>query len=153
MAGTTEHTPGGTDWGTAIVVDPKELRRLQEDSRRLHSRQRRRAVVAMLLLGISALSASLAYRQHSSVSRLRVKVRECRQNATRTNTPYRAASSLESEPQAAAPDSLPLIRGGQGAKELAGLDWRQPPVVPQVQSLWQAPGQAESSSPSHTSLD
>ena len=73
------------------MVDPKELRRLQEDSRQLRSRQRRRAVVAMLLIGTSALSASLAYRQHSFASRLRVKVHECRQNATRMNTPYCAS--------------------------------------------------------------
>lgn len=80
------------DWGTAIVVDPKELRRLKEDSRRLQARQSRRTVAAMLLLGVSALSAPVAYWQYSSVSKLRVKIHACRQNAMRPNSPsYRAS--------------------------------------------------------------
>ena len=96
MGRTAEGNVESPDWGTAVVVDPKELRRLKEDSRRLQSRQSRRTVAAMLLLGVSALSAPVAYWQHSSVSKLRVKIRECRQNAMRPNGPS-CRASLEPE--------------------------------------------------------
>ena len=99
------------DWGTAIVVDPKELRRLKEDSRRLHARQSRRTMAAMLLLGVSALSASVAYWQHSSVSKLRVKIHECRQNAMRPNGPP-CRASLEPEILPAGVD--PRVPDGTG---------------------------------------
>ena len=92
MERTAEGNVQSPDWGTAVVIDPKELRRLKEDNRRLQARQSRRMVAAMLLLGASAVSASAAYWQHSSVSRLRAKIHECRQNATRPNGPPCRAS-------------------------------------------------------------
>src|SRR5207244_12483403 len=89
---TTERNVWSPDWGTAVVVDPEALRRLEEDNRRLRGWQRRRAVAAAFLLGASALSASIAYRQYSFVSKLRLKSHECRQNATRPNmAPSRAS--------------------------------------------------------------
>ena len=93
MPETTGCDAGSIDWGTAVVVDPKELRRLQDDSRKLRSKEHRRAVAAILLIGASALSVSVAYRQYSSVSKLRLKFHECRQSSTRTNTP--SCASLE----------------------------------------------------------
>ena len=95
MGHTTERNVWSPDWGTAVVVDPRALRRLEEDNRRLRGWQRRRAIAAAFLLGASALSASIAYRQYSFVSKLRLKSHECRQNATR---PSMAPSRASLEP-------------------------------------------------------
>ena len=83
---------GPTDWGTAVVVDPKELHRLEADSRKLGALRRGRALAAVLLVATGALSVCVAYRQHSTVSRLRVKVHECRTNAAREQTPPACAN-------------------------------------------------------------
>jgi len=83
---------GPTDWGTAVVVDPKELHRLEADSRKLGALRRGRALAAVLLVATGALSVCVAYRQHSTVSRLRVKVHECRANAAREQTPPACAN-------------------------------------------------------------
>ena len=85
---------GPIDWGTAVVVDPKELRRLEANSRKLGTVRRSRAAAAALLVATSALSVGVVYRQHSAVSRLRVKVHECRVNAAREQAPP-ACASLE----------------------------------------------------------
>jgi len=47
---------------------------------------------AVLLVATGALSVCVAYRQHSTVSRLRVKVHECRANAAREQTPPACAN-------------------------------------------------------------
>jgi len=83
---------GPIDWGTAVVVDPKELRRLEEDSRKLGSLRRARAVAAALLVVTGALSAGVFYRQHATVSRLRGKFHECRASAAREQAPPACAS-------------------------------------------------------------
>jgi len=85
---------GPIDWGTAIVVDPKELQRLEADSRKLGALRRGRALAATLLLVTSALSACIAYRQHSTASRLRNKFHACCANAAREQTTP-ACASLE----------------------------------------------------------
>ena len=91
LSGTVQ-TMGPTDWGTAVVVDPKELHRLEADSRKLGALRRGRALAAVLLVATGALSVCVAYRQHSTVSRLRVKVHECRANAAREQTPPACAN-------------------------------------------------------------
>ena len=92
MGPTDGRNAGSPDWGTAVVVDPKALRRLEADSRKLRGLRRGRTVIAAVLLATSALSAGMAYRQHSSATRLRVKIHECRANAAREHTAPACAS-------------------------------------------------------------
>jgi 3D (Asp-Asp-Asp) domain-containing protein len=71
-------TTSDFDWGTAVVVDPRELQRLKGDVARLRNAGRRRAFLACVLAGTSAIGALYGYRTTSALATTGEEVAECR---------------------------------------------------------------------------
>src|SRR5437879_13265419 len=64
---TSAHAP---DWGTAVVLDPRDLMRLESENARLRGGQRRRTIAASVLFASCLLSTSAAYWERLSFTKL-----------------------------------------------------------------------------------
>jgi 3D (Asp-Asp-Asp) domain-containing protein len=69
------------DWGTAIVVDPRILERLQHDNSRLAAGRLRLRVALAVTVAASLLTGGSAYWQSSRSTRLARELRESRRSA------------------------------------------------------------------------
>ena len=107
------------DWGTAVVLDPRELHRLQSANARLRASHRRRTVAAVALFvssvmatvaacwertGLTSLSGAMA----AQVGRCEQQVRECRKNAARSGVAL-AALARSNENILAATEQAPTL--------------------------------------------
>jgi 3D (Asp-Asp-Asp) domain-containing protein len=74
------------DWGTAVVVDPRELKRLRTDVQRLRNTGRRRAFLACVLTATSAVAALYGWRTNHALATTGAEVAECRATVEPTQT-------------------------------------------------------------------
>src|SRR5947209_6886236 len=83
------------DWGTAVVLDPRELSRLENANARLRASHRRRTVAAAVFFVGSVASTltacwerlcltSVSGTMAAAVGRCEQQVHECRKNAARS---------------------------------------------------------------------
>lgn len=82
----TTNTTSELDWGTAVVVDPRELKRLRGDVERFRAAGRRRAVLACLLTATSAAAAFYGWRTTAALATTGAEVAECRATVEPTQT-------------------------------------------------------------------
>src|SRR5256886_9831138 len=86
----------GSDWGMAIVLDPRELTQLETDNARLRARHGRRTRVIWVLCMSWLLSTSAAYWERCSLAKLaramtaeigrcKQQMPECRKSASHTS--------------------------------------------------------------------
>ena len=91
------------DWGTAVVLDPRDLRRLRDDNTWLRASRRRRTLAASLFFAGCLISTLTAYRQQltlarvsdamaGAVGRCERQMHECRRNAARSSVALAALS-------------------------------------------------------------
>jgi 3D (Asp-Asp-Asp) domain-containing protein len=73
-----------TDWGTAVVVDPKELRRLRDEKARLEASRRWLRLGTCAFLGACVLAVTTACWQSRRVTTLSRELRETRKTAQRS---------------------------------------------------------------------
>ena len=74
-----------TDWGHAIVVDPRHLEHLEAANARLRATRFWLAVGVCILVGASAATGIIANWQARRLSTTAHELREVRRNATRAN--------------------------------------------------------------------
>jgi len=67
-----------TDWQNAVVVDPKELTRLQTENAKLGGTTRRQRMFVLTLFGANVLTALLLFWQSRTVDDLSENMNECR---------------------------------------------------------------------------
>ncbi|HEV7732264.1 MAG TPA: 3D domain-containing protein [Candidatus Binatia bacterium] len=85
------------DWGTAVVVDPRELQRLRTDVDRLRRKGRRRAVAACAFTATTLVAALYGYRTTAALATTGEEMAECRATVEPTQTALTAlARSHES---------------------------------------------------------
>ncbi len=73
------------DWGSAIVVDPKELQRLRLDHQRLQTSGQRLKLGVLLLAAVCIISASIAVTGSQRLSRTTHQLKETQKTALRSN--------------------------------------------------------------------
>jgi 3D (Asp-Asp-Asp) domain-containing protein len=96
------------DWENAIVVDPKELQRLQLENAKLRARSRRQRLAVFVLVGLNAITASGFYALHATLTTLTHDARECRKTAQRSNVAL-AALAKSHENILAATEQAPSV--------------------------------------------
>jgi len=107
------------DWGTAVVLDPKELTRLETDNAWLRARHARRSRTVWVLFASWLLSSSAAYWERSAltkmshamtseVSRCEQQMHECRKSASHTSVAL-AALARSQENILSATEQAPTI--------------------------------------------
>ena len=96
------------DWGTAVVVDPRELKRLEDDCARLRVACRRRTVSTCALLAASVGFAAVAGLQLWHAARLHRDLRDGRRSALRSSRAL-AAMARSHERILSATEETPLL--------------------------------------------
>src|SRR2546428_8223285 len=96
------------DWGAAVVVDPRELKRLADDCARLGVACRWRGASAWGLLAASLVLAALACSQLWHATRLHRDLRDGRRNALREGRAL-AAMARSHERILSATEQTPLL--------------------------------------------
>ena len=81
------------DWGTAVVIDPLELRKLEDDRTKLRRSCRWRATTTGCLLLASVVLAAIAYAQFSHATKLSRDLSHARRQAIRLNRVLGAMAS------------------------------------------------------------
>src|SRR5436189_6107990 len=66
-----------TDWQNAVVVDPKDLNRLQTENAKLGGITRRQRIFVLTLFGANVLTAILLFWQSRTVDDLSLDMNEC----------------------------------------------------------------------------
>jgi 3D (Asp-Asp-Asp) domain-containing protein len=74
-----------TDWGSAVVVDPRELERLRHDNARLETARARLGAGLLVFLTGFALATGAAYLASVRADRVAEELRETRRAATRSS--------------------------------------------------------------------
>jgi 3D (Asp-Asp-Asp) domain-containing protein len=96
------------DWGSAIVVDPKELRRLRTDVARFAASSQWLRIGIYFFLAACTLSASTAYWQSRRATRLAKELNETRRSAQRSHVAL-AALARSHEGILAATEQAPSV--------------------------------------------
>jgi 3D (Asp-Asp-Asp) domain-containing protein len=96
------------DWGSAIVVDPKELKRLRNDVARFAASRQWLRIGLYFFLAACTISASTAYWQSQRATRLSQQLREARKHAQRSTVAL-AALSRSHENILAATEQAPSV--------------------------------------------
>jgi 3D (Asp-Asp-Asp) domain-containing protein len=96
------------DWNNAIVIDPKEIQRLQDENRKLRAAARRRRLAVFVLAGLNAVTASGFYFEHRALSGIAREAHICRKNAQRSSTAL-AALAKSHENILAATEHAPSV--------------------------------------------
>ncbi|HLY38346.1 MAG TPA: 3D domain-containing protein [Candidatus Binatia bacterium] len=97
-----------TDWQNAVVVDPKELNRLQTESAKLGGITRRQRMYVLTLFGANVLTAMLLFFQLRTVDDLSQNMNECRVAATQSTVAL-AALAKSHENMLAATEQAPSV--------------------------------------------
>lgn len=97
-----------TDWGTAIVVDPRWLAGLRDTNQTLRRSESALKICAGILAGGCIVGASIAYRQAGHITELSHQVRTYRRTA-RDSTLALGALAKSHESVLAATESAPSI--------------------------------------------
>jgi len=96
------------DWESAVVVDPKELQKLQLEYAKLRARSRRQRLALFVLVGLNAVTASGFYALHATLTTLTHDARECRKSAQRSSVAL-AALAKSHENILAATEQAPSV--------------------------------------------
>src|SRR2546429_6971932 len=94
------------DWGTAVVLDPRDLMRIESENTKLRAGQRRRTIATWMLFASCLTSLSAAYWERTSfnklsgaltaeVGRCEHQVRECRKNQNHTSVALAAMAKSQ----------------------------------------------------------
>ena len=94
------------DWGTAVVLDPRDLVRIESENAKLRAGQRRRTIATWMLFASCLTSLSAAYWERTSfnklsgaltaeVGRCEHQVRECRKNQNHTSVALAAMAKSQ----------------------------------------------------------
>ena len=74
-----------TDWGQAVVVDPRRLQSLASDVARLRRASYRHRLLASVLLASGAVAGVIAFWQSARIDRISQELRESRKTAARSS--------------------------------------------------------------------
>jgi len=94
------------DWGTAVVLDPRDLERIERENARLRAGRRRRTLTAWILFASCITATGAAYWERHSfaklsgamtaeVGRCERQVRECRKNQAHTSVALAALAKSQ----------------------------------------------------------
>ena len=97
-----------TDWENAVVVDPKDLKRLKEDNDTLRRASLRQRVALCIVVGICGVAGATEYWQGSRLSDVSHEARECRKSSQRSNIAL-AALARSHENILAATEQAPSV--------------------------------------------
>ena len=74
-----------TDWETAVVVDPKDLRRLRTDNAKLRAETRRQRLALCIVAITCVVGSATMYWESSRLTDVSHEARECRKSSQRSN--------------------------------------------------------------------
>jgi 3D (Asp-Asp-Asp) domain-containing protein len=97
-----------TDWENAVVVDPKDLKRLKEDNATLRRASRRQRLALCIVAGICAVTGGTVYRQTARLTDVSREAREYRKSSQRSNVAL-AALARSHENILAATEQAPSV--------------------------------------------
>ncbi|HYR96925.1 MAG TPA: 3D domain-containing protein [Candidatus Binatus sp.] len=73
------------DWENAVVVDPRDLRRLKADNTKLRNATRRQRLALCIVAGTCVVGAATMYWESSRLTDVSHEARECRKSSQRAN--------------------------------------------------------------------
>jgi 3D (Asp-Asp-Asp) domain-containing protein len=101
-------TAAMTDWENAVVVDPKDLKRLKDDNASLRTRSRRQRVALSIAASVCAVSAATLSWGSSRLTDALREARDCRKSSQRSNIAL-AALARSHENILAATEQAPSV--------------------------------------------
>jgi 3D (Asp-Asp-Asp) domain-containing protein len=102
------YAPVMTDWENAVVVDPKDLKRLKDDNATLRRASRRQRLALCIVAGICAVTGGTVYRQTARLTDVSREAREYRKSSQRSNVAL-AALARSHENILAATEQAPSV--------------------------------------------